>query len=93
MARENPGWGGDRIQSALSNLGCHISDTTEENSLKRNGIEPDPKRQRSGSWETFLKAHWDVLASIDFATVEVWTPRRSEVNSLAVQGSQHVSAY
>ena len=27
----------------------------------------------SGSWETFLKAHWDVMAAIDFTTVEVWT--------------------
>ena len=25
------------------------------------------------SWSTFLKAHWDVLAAIDFTTVEVWT--------------------
>jgi hypothetical protein len=30
-------------------------------------------RQRTGSWETFLKAHWKVMAAIDFATVEVWT--------------------
>ena len=75
MARENPGWGCDRIQGALSNLGYHISDTTVENILKRDGIELAPKRQRSGSWETFLKAHWNVLASIDFTTAEVWTPR------------------
>ncbi|MGH8489639.1 MAG: integrase core domain-containing protein [Gammaproteobacteria bacterium] len=25
------------------------------------------------SWETFLKAHWEVLAATDFFTVEVWT--------------------
>ena len=30
-------------------------------------------RERTGSWETFLKAHWDVMALIDFTTVEVWT--------------------
>ena len=25
------------------------------------------------TWRTFLKAHWDVLAAIDFTTIEVWT--------------------
>jgi putative transposase len=24
-------------------------------------------------WKTFLDAHWDVLAAIDFTTIEVWT--------------------
>ena len=30
-------------------------------------------RKRTGSWETFLKAHWDVMAAIDFTAMEVWT--------------------
>jgi transposase InsO family protein len=30
-----------------------------------------PKRQTS--WRTFLRAHWDVLAAIDFTTIAVWT--------------------
>ncbi|MDG2381607.1 MAG: hypothetical protein P8N76_08025 [Pirellulaceae bacterium] len=34
---------------------------------------PAPDRQRTGSWSTFLKAHWNVLAAIDFTTIEVWT--------------------
>ena len=25
------------------------------------------------TWKTFLRAHWDCLAAIDFTTVEVWT--------------------
>jgi transposase InsO family protein len=41
--------------------------------LKAHGIEPAPDRKRTGSWATFMKAHWDVMASIDFTTVEVWT--------------------
>ena len=73
FARENPTWGYDRIQGALDNVGYHISDTTVGNILKQHGIEPAPIRQRTGSWETFLKAHWDVIAAIDFTTVEVWT--------------------
>jgi len=75
FARENPSWGYDKIQGALANLGYRISDTTVENILKTNGVEPAPDRQRTGSWSTFLKSHWDVLAAIDFTTIEVWTKR------------------
>ena len=73
FARENPSWGFDRIQGSLANVGYHISDTTVGNILKAHGVEPAPDRQRAGSWSTFLKAHWDVLAAIDFTTIEVWT--------------------
>ena len=75
LAKENTSWGFDRIQGGLANVGFHISDTTVGNILKAHGIEPAPKRQRTGSWSTFLKAHWDVLAAIDFTTIEVWTKR------------------
>jgi len=73
MARENPSWGYDRIQGALANLGHKISDQTVGNILKEHGIEPAPDRKRQTTWKTFIKAHWDVLASIDFTTIEVWT--------------------
>jgi putative transposase len=73
MAKENPTWGYDRIQGALANLGHEISDTTVGNILRANGVEPAPVRQRTTTWKTFLKAHWDSIAAIDFTTVEVWT--------------------
>ncbi len=73
FARENPSWGYDRIQGALANVGYHISDTTVGNLLKQHGIEPAPDRKRQTTWKTFIKSHWDVLAAIDFTTVEVWT--------------------
>ena len=73
FAKENPSWGYDRIQGALANLGYHISDQTVGNVLKQHGIEPAPDRQRQTTWKTFLKSHWDVLAAIDFTTIEVWT--------------------
>jgi len=73
LARENPTWGYDRIQGALANLGHEISDTTVANILKKHGIEPAAERRRKTSWRAFIKAHWDVLASIDFTTVEVWS--------------------
>ncbi|KKK80312.1 hypothetical protein LCGC14_2824740 [marine sediment metagenome] len=73
MAQDNPTWGYDRIQGALANLRHKISDQTVGNILKEHGIEPAPDRKRQTTWATFLKAHWDVLASIDFTTIEVWT--------------------
>ncbi len=73
FAKQNTTWGYDRIQGALANVGYDISDTTVKNVLKAHGIEPAPVRQRTGSWSTFLKSHWDVLATIDFTTIEVWT--------------------
>jgi putative transposase len=72
LARENPGWGYDRIQGALANLGHDISDTSVGNILKAHGIEPAPRRKRHTTWKTFLKAHWHVLAAVDFTTIEVW---------------------
>ena len=72
VARENPGWGYDRIQGALANLGYDLSDTSVGNILKAHGIEPAPRRKRTTTWKTFLRAHWDVLAAVDFTTIEVW---------------------
>ncbi|MEO2047268.1 MAG: hypothetical protein ABGX16_11930 [Pirellulales bacterium] len=68
FAKENRSWDFDRIQGALANVGYYISDTAVGNVLKQHGIEPAPARQQTGSWSTFLKAHWDVLAAIDFTT-------------------------
>jgi len=73
FASENPSWGYDRIQGALANVGYPISDTTVGNVLKQHGIEPAPDRKRQTTWKTFIKSHWDVLAAIDFTTIEVWT--------------------
>jgi transposase InsO family protein len=73
FARENVTWGYDRIQGALANLNHQVSDQTIGNILKEHGIEPAPDRKRHTSWKVFLKAHWDVLAAIDFTTIEVWT--------------------
>lgn len=75
MARENNGWGYDRIVGALANLGHRLSDQTVGNILRRHGIAPAPKRSRITSWKDFISAHQDVLAGADFFTVEVLTLR------------------
>jgi hypothetical protein len=71
MARENSGWGYDRIVGALANLGYRISDQTIGNILRRHGIGPAPKRSQITTWKDFLSAHMNVLAGCDFFTVEV----------------------
>ena len=71
MARENSGWGYDRIVGALANLGHRVSDQTVKNILRRHGIAPAPKRSQVTSWKDFLAAHMNVLAGCDFFTVEV----------------------
>jgi putative transposase len=71
MARENSGWGYDRIVGALANLGHRLSDQTVKNILRRYGIAPAPKRSQVTTWKDFLAAHMNVLAGCDFFTVEV----------------------
>jgi putative transposase len=73
MAKENVTWGYNKIQGALANLGHKISDTAIGKILKEHGIEPAPERKKYTTWKSFLEAHWDVLAAIDFTTIEVWT--------------------
>jgi len=73
IARESPTWGYDRIQGALANLGHRVSETTVANILRAHGIEPAPDRRRQSTRKTFLQSHWDVLVSVDFTTLEVWT--------------------
>jgi hypothetical protein len=46
LARENSGWGYDRIVGALANLGHPVSDQTVGNTLKRYGIAPAPQRKQ-----------------------------------------------
>src|SRR5215469_3123965 len=75
MARENSGWGYDRIVGALANLGHKVSDQTVGNILKRHGMAPAPKRSQNTTWKDFIAAHMAVLAGTDFFTVEVVTWR------------------
>ena len=75
MAREKPEWGYDRISGEIGNLGHAVCDQSVGNILKEHGIEPAPARKRTTSWNEFINAHWDVLAAVDFTTIEVWTCR------------------
>jgi transposase len=73
MAEENPAWGYTRIRGALKNVGHRVGRSTIARILKAQGIPPVPERPTS--WQTFLRAHWGVIAGADFFTTEVWTWR------------------
>jgi hypothetical protein len=75
MAKENPGWGHDRIVGAMANLGLRLSDQTVGNILRRHDIPPAPKRKHTTSWKDSIRAHMAVLVATDFFTVEVLTLR------------------
>jgi transposase InsO family protein len=75
MAKDNVGWGYDRIVGALANLGHEVSDQTVGNVLKRHAILPAPERKKTTTWAQFIKSHMAVLAGTDFLSVEVLTQR------------------
>src|ERR1019366_5299345 len=75
IAKENPGWGYDRIVGAMANLGQRLSDQTVGNILRRHDIPPAPQPKRTTTWKGFIRAHMAVLAATDFFTVEVLTLR------------------
>jgi transposase InsO family protein len=75
MAKDNPGWGYDRIVGALANLGHEVSDQTVGNVLKRHGVLPAPQRKKTSTWTQFIRSHLAVLAGTDFFSVEVLTLR------------------
>jgi hypothetical protein len=68
LARENSGWGYDRIEGALANLRHQVSDQTVGNNLRRRGIAPVPERSKTTTWRDFIRRHMDVLAGTDFFT-------------------------
>jgi transposase InsO family protein len=74
MAKENRGWGYDRIADDLAELGYGISDQTVGNILNRRDIPTAPERKKTTTWREFIRTHMDVLWATDFFSTEVWTP-------------------
>jgi transposase len=73
MAKQNRGWGYPRIQGQLKYLGYKVSASTIANILNKEGLEPQPDRQRKTTWAEFIKIHWKSLTAIDFFHTEIYT--------------------
>jgi len=69
LARENPGWGYRRIQGELLGLGISLAASTVWEILRREGIEPAPRRLESG-WAEFLRQQAASILECDFLTVD-----------------------
>jgi len=89
LARENPGWGYQRIAGELIKLGFHISPSTIRRLLASAGLEPAPRR-RAVSWPVFLRREAASLLACDFFTVETVTLRRLDVLFFIELGSRRV---
>src|SRR2546430_17102942 len=66
MAKENRGWGYDRIAGALAELGYAISDQSVGNILKRRGLPTAPDRQKTTPWKDFIRTQLGGLWPTDF---------------------------
>src|ERR671931_1839567 len=75
LAAENPSWGYKRIHGELVGLGISLSASSVWNVLRRQGIEPAPRRA-SLSWREFLRQQAAGILECDFFTVETLWLRR-----------------
>jgi putative transposase len=69
LARENPRWGYQRIRGELLKLGCLVSATTIQATLRQHKVPPAPRRGGL-SWRAFLSAQAQAVLACDFFTVE-----------------------
>lgn len=70
LARENAGWGYDRIEGELVKLGYTIARSSIRNLLKRHHLLPAPKRRPKSTWRTFLRHYQHQMLACDFFTTE-----------------------
>jgi putative transposase len=78
LATENPRWGYQRIQGELLRLGTHVSATAIRTTLRRNGLDPAPRRA-STTWRAFLRQQAAGIVACDFFTVDTVWLRRLDV--------------
>jgi putative transposase len=89
LARENPTWGYRRIHGELVGLEIRLAPSTIWAILRRQGIEPAPRRAQL-SWSQFLRAQASAIIACDFLTVDTVWLRRLYVLFFIELGSRRV---
>jgi transposase InsO family protein len=69
LARENPAWGYQRISGELAGVGIRVPPSTVRDILKRDGLDPAPRRT-GPSWGQFLKAQAEGILACDLFHVD-----------------------
>lgn len=74
MKLENQLWGCHRIADELKKLGIDLNPTTVNRIIQT--FRKQGKIQPNGSWNRFLKTHWNSLFSMDFMTISTVIGKR-----------------
>lgn len=89
FARENPGWGYQRIRGELAKVGVTVSTTSIRRLLRGARLDPAPRRE-GPKWREFLHAQAAGIVACDFFTVETLFLRRIYVFFFIEHGSRRV---
>ena len=70
MARDNPGWGNQRIRGELRGLGHEVGASTIRRILKRAGVPPPPQRRHHTTRRRCLRTQATTMLACDFFHVD-----------------------